>query len=346
MSYDPLNTPMKKIQSLSIHSPDIKQIMLQKGYSNAISDKVLNDLNFKLNDITNVADIDDKFNQIHNKNFNQMESIINHYSMKRQGDNSNLNKKKRRTLTGIEELISSPSQERSPERMVRDGHDLGRGLGRDVAPVVPGLAGFLGLILSGPTRLSPGKVSPTKLSPTRQSRQPRQSRQSPTRAPKISPPKISAPKISPPKISPPKISAPTVSLAPTTSPKISPSKKSFDLNGMLNRKISIPRSPDKFKQPQTFQRIEPQIPKLQKKSSIPTLQKRPSNSSILSVKQPTLTKKSSIPTLQKKPSTASINSQSSMSSHRTIDSSSFAKPTISSSQKSLDRFTRFKNKFR
>ncbi|WEJ96712.1 hypothetical protein PSN45_004255 [Yamadazyma tenuis] len=187
-SDDPLNTPIKKIKSLSIHSPDIKQIMVDKGYSNSISDKVLSEMNLRLDSIASLPSSpvrDDSapisapfdFNAVHNNHFNQMESIMSHYSIKRNPSELALHKKKRRTLTGIEE---------SP-----------------VLASVPNAA---------------NRASPTR---------------------------------------------------------ISPSKKSFNLNGMLSRKISVPKSrtpsPAKeFKRPVSFQRIA-EVPSLQKNGSIPSL---------------------------------------------------------------------------
>lgn len=113
-SSDSMNTPIKKIQELSIASPNIKQIMVDKGYSNSISDKVLNEINYKLQEIPSSPVHDgspepqDQFSKMHNLDFSKMESIMNHYSMKRMNNYNNNSTKKRRTLTGIEETNSSP----------------------------------------------------------------------------------------------------------------------------------------------------------------------------------------------------------------------------------------------
>ena len=113
-SSDSMNTPIKKIQELSIASPNIKQIMVDKGYSNSISDKVLNEINYKLQEIPSSPVHDgspepqDQFSKMHNLDFSKMESIMNHYSMKRMNNYNNNSTKKRRTLTGIEETHSSP----------------------------------------------------------------------------------------------------------------------------------------------------------------------------------------------------------------------------------------------
>lgn len=403
LANDFLNTPIKKIQALSIHSPDIKQIMVDKGYSNSISDKVINELNLKLNDISNLPphnddkfmDVEamhtDHFDKIHNNHFDKMESIMNHYSIKRNTLELNNTKKKRRTLTGVEE---------SPVL-------LNSAFGRLTAPKLSS-----NIPIISPTRKGNGLLS----SPINTS----------SNSNFLSSPNRVQNGDSPNRVSP---------------SRISPSRGSYNLNGILNRKMSVPKSrqpsPTRdFKLPKAFTKIDSSntqnkppiphlsdktipvlqkkssIPTLQKKSSIPTLQKKPSiptlqkkpstptlqqkppvptlqskpsisafntqlhnKPSIPTINKkpsiPTLSKKSSIPTLQKKPSTSfSSTSISSISStphfnyvsnptthindsniyfkHSSESSSSltgYARPTISSSQKSLDRFTRFKNKF-
>lgn len=381
LANDFLNTPIKKIQKLSIHSPDIKQIMVDKGYSNSISDKVINELNVKLNDISNLPSYqedkfkginelhNDQFDKIHNTHFEQMESIMNHYSIKRNTLEVNNTKKKRRTLTGVEEspvLLNNAFNRLTAPKLSSN------------IPIISPTRNNGNHLLSSPINTSNNcsfLSSPNRV----------ESSESPNGSNRTSPNRISP-------------------------SRISPSRGSYNLNGILNRKISVPKqktvSPTRdFKLPKTFTKIDPSninnkpqlpelsertTPSLQKKSSIPTLQKKPSIPTLQKKPSiPTLQKKPSIPTLQKKPSIPNLNKKSSIptlqkkpstsfsnnsissistapvfnyvsnptthvnesniyfknSSESSNSLSSYAKPTISSSQKSLDRFTRFKNKF-
>ncbi|CCE85925.1 Piso0_005565 [Millerozyma farinosa CBS 7064] len=147
MEEDALNTPISRIKNLRITSPEdipveggctsgsgldvvqdrsILQAMIEKGYSQKITNNVLQELNARANDIASqlkspsTKDVmlqrrRKRFSGIHRAGFNKMESISNHYSVKgahEQKDPMTVTKK-RRTLTGIE-LSSSPVK--SPPR--------------------------------------------------------------------------------------------------------------------------------------------------------------------------------------------------------------------------------------
>ncbi|CAH6719172.1 hypothetical protein CLIB1444_02S02542 [[Candida] jaroonii] len=277
MDTDIMNTPIKRISKLSIKSPNLKQIMVDKGYSNTISDVVLNEMN-KYIDIDDYESPDDspkqhnKFDSIHKSSFSKMESISDHYTV--------YQKKKRRTLTGIEE---------SP-------------------------------VFEGNSELTRKPLSPIK---------------------SLSPTKHLTPNISPDTHK--ELPSPNRSQSPNKSPnKISPSKKSYNLNDILTRKISYPKSrtPSPLKDKSNLQSKplpkvpsmvteKPRIPSLQHQSSIPKLQAKTSvpsfrqsniKSSIPTVKNsitsqntsiPTLNHKSSIPTLNHKSSIPTLNHKSS-----------------------------------
>lgn len=147
MEEDALNTPISRIKNLRITSPKdipvegdcasgsgldvvqdrlILQAMIEKGYSQKITNNVLQELNARANDIAlqfKLPSTKDamlqrrrkRFSGIHRAGFNKMESILDHYSVKgahEQKDPMTVTKK-RRTLTGIE-LSSSPVK--SPPR--------------------------------------------------------------------------------------------------------------------------------------------------------------------------------------------------------------------------------------
>lgn len=359
---DELNTPIKKIKNLSIASPDIKRIMVEKGYSNSISDKVLNEMNIKLSqsghqygsspmsdneihidnvdmdELDRLENQENKFNHIHKDYFNKMESIMNHYSIKRDTSELLNSKKKRRTLTGIEESPVHPpnhyqadSPYRPPSRNPRGQHP----------------------------RLMRSKLSPTKI-PNMSLSSVNNSFNSPHHLPPNPLPNSEN------NGSPIQRSEHTNLLPIRASPsRISPSRKSYNINGMLTRKISVPRSrsPSRdsptrpnasntsnndFKQPKNFHKINsqptaipkltPNQPSLQKKSSIPTLNhsnlpKKPSIPSFNTLQKkssiPTLQKKSSIPTLQSKPSIPTLQSKPSIPTLKTKSSI----PTLNSLQK-------------
>ncbi|CAI5759932.1 unnamed protein product [Candida verbasci] len=159
-------------------------------------------------------------------------------------------------------------------------------------------------------------------------------------------------------------------------------KSSLELAGVqshqLQKKSSIPQLQRKSSIPQLQKK--PSIPQLQKKPSIPQLQKKSSISQLNQQQQPQLRKKSSIPTfnkiapnssklstskslISKSPTTSSMNTinvnskilqnttnipnQIPKSKSVTIPQpfSLYNKPTISSSQKSLNKFHKFKEKF-
>lgn len=147
MEEDAINTPITRIKNLRITSPEdipiegscnggsgldvvqdrlILQAMIEKGYSQKITNNVLHELNARANDIAlqlklpSTKDVmlqrrRKRFSGIHRAGFDKMESILDHYSVKgvhEQKDPETVTKK-RRTLTGIE-LSSSPVK--SPPR--------------------------------------------------------------------------------------------------------------------------------------------------------------------------------------------------------------------------------------
>lgn len=147
MEEDALNTPISRIKNLRITSPEdipveggcasgsgldvvqdrlILQAMIEKGYSQKITNNVLQELNARANDIAlqlklpSTKDVmlqrrRKRFSGIHRAGFNKMESILDHYSVKGAHEHKDpvTVTKKRRTLTGIE-LSSSPVK--SPPR--------------------------------------------------------------------------------------------------------------------------------------------------------------------------------------------------------------------------------------
>lgn len=369
MDYDTscsvLNTPIKKIRNLTLTSPkqpspirypsmsdfpvksdSIFQNMVDKGYSQTISNKVLRELDSRANEIStrlvgasgpNVASASHKkkrYSGVHRPLFSKMESISSHYAASRStGVNSSPVRdfpssatKKRRTLNGPEEIFGSDKENELPSRRKEPRPEpLSAASSRiPVLGATPALAPTQNTHMS--RTLSPGpSTSPVLLlSPFRAEQTPLHASESSTWSSSLSPLKFT---------------------------KISPSKGSMDLNLLLRgndefAKPAIPRvrqsslqmagvvnypSPGQglLKKPSipTLQKRpsvaslqkKPSIPSLQKKPSIPTLQKKPSI--------PTLQKKSSIPTLQKKPSVPSFKTPAPTLNKKT-SVSSFQRPAI------------------
>lgn len=420
-SSDSMNTPIKKIQELSIASPNIKQIMVDKGYSNSISDKVLNEINYKLQEIPSSPVHDgspepqDQFSKMHNLDFSKMESIMNHYSMKRMNNYNNNSTKKRRTLTGIEETNSSPLKGKiSPSKKSMNLNELLHNTNPPSA------------IHSNDRKFSfPRSKTPSPYKNNTFAQRPKlPTLQSKSSIPRLQK-KSSATNLTPGSPLEKKPSSSHLNRSLEKKPSSShlnrslekkPSTSHLDTQSSLNKKVTNPQKPvprlqSKSSIPlldkQNPLQKKPSIPQLQKKSSIPQLQKKPSipqlqkkpsipqlnkeissnqlqkkpsipqfNNPQLQKKSsiPQLQKKSSIPQLQKKPSTSQIQaptfapqiqsetstpqfekqyftSQAKLSTKPEFKEPypkrepTFNKPTVSSSQKSLDKFMRFKTRF-
>lgn len=321
LSMSGLNTPIKKIRNLTLASPGspvrypsmsdfpvadpIFLSMVDRGYSQTLSNKVLQELDCRANEIsTKLASHAPKvtvakkkrYSGVHRPLFSKMESISTHYAAARLDDSSPAREfalsatKKRRTLNGPEELFGGLDKENdSPIRRK-----------------VPAL----GAVLLTPLTTSFG--SPT-LAP----------------APLLSPFRADSPTRIP-------VLAPSAMESPTRFTRISPSRGSVNLNKMLNDDDDDFVKPLPRVRQSSLQRagVQPVLgtpliyglngrsgtPNLQKKSSIPSLQKKPSvpslqtkasfsnlqNRPLLKPSTATLQKKPSIPTLQKKPSIPTI----------------------------------------
>lgn len=271
--------------------------MVEKGYSQTISNKVLQELDSRANEIsstlmpsTSLAKVQRKrYSGIHRPLFSKMESISSHYAASR-AQNDALNSsptrdfpssatKKRRTLNGPEEIFGSDKENESPSRRKGPFGYVNMTSLDSKTPFVLGRT-----LLPAPT-LKPGPehVSLLRSSPVQD--------HSPSRIP-------------------------VAMSSPLKFTKISPSKGSMNLNLLLHEDDFVKPSVPKHRQsslemagvdtsgarhglrPGASLQKKPSIPTLQKKSSIPTLQKKPSI--------PPLQKKPSIPTLQKKVSVTNL----------------------------------------
>lgn len=153
--YSVLNTPMRKIRDLSLHSPTqlslspvrypsmsdfaikldfISESMLSKGYSQTLSNSVLRELDTRVNEINvklspkmsskATAARRKRFSGIHKPLFQNMESISSHYAASRLNESPDRNTdisssatKKRRTLNGPEEIFAGIGDDVSPTRL-------------------------------------------------------------------------------------------------------------------------------------------------------------------------------------------------------------------------------------
>lgn len=345
-----LSTPIKKIKNLRLDSPGatspiypkldeiyspshIMDSMIDKGYSQRLTNTVLNELNMRANEISkliksptsqepcNNATIrrNKRYSGIHRSRFNNMESISSHYAAKRSSNGKDPQNTKHDSIKVLDTLLKRSENviEKKPTE-----NDLGkRDAYLDISSVTKRRK-----TLNGPEEVL--NLNPFK---------------------------------------------PAVPNQPLSSPikKLSPSKKSFNLNKLLkegddNGVFLKPVAPSKklrtsslelagVKLPQrdiqsrenpspilSKKQYTPEIhkqssiPQLQKKSSIPQLQKKPSVSQ-LQTKNPSsqqqsfsstnqLYKKSSIPQLLKKPSIPQLQKKSSIPQLQ-------KKPSISNLQK-------------
>lgn len=364
-----LSTPIKKIRNLTLNSPSspllnfaktsprsqnavrypsmsdlpasdpIFSSMVEKGYSQAISNKVLVELDNRANEITTriaskpLPTKKKRYSGVHRPLFAKMESILAHYAATRaqkeplpQKEYSGSATKKRRTLNGPEEIFGDlAADDESPVR--RRDADLTTNM--DIDSSDPSLL-RQGLLTTEKPHLEPVSQIPAPLVPF--------GRLSPflTRS----------------------------SLSPSRNNRISPSKGSMNLNGLLNDdsafvKPAVPKSrqsslqmagvspgyyrntsfsplpsgqsnSDLHKMLHGSLHKKSSIPSLQKKTSIPSLQKKPSIPTLQKKPSiPSLQKKTSIPTLQKKPSVPSLLKKSSVASPKKLTSvASLQKPPL------------------
>lgn len=296
------------IRTEAINLDPIFHNMVDKGYSQTISNKVLRELDSRANEISSrliptplAAAITAQKNKkrysgIHRPLFSKMESISSHYAASRTHPDSSPAKdfpssatKKRRTLNGPEEIFGDKENE-SPTRKV-GGRSESSKASRHSQHAVPVLG--MAPSLSAPIRSISGKVLLS--SPIRQ------------------------------ESSPSRFQVDSHLSSPNKFSKISPSKGSINLNLLLHGDDNFVKPAPKIRQSslqmagvyvegtslqkpssQTLQK-KPSIQALQKKPSIPTLQKKLSIPTLQrKTSIPPLQKKQSIPSLQKKPSTTTL----------------------------------------
>lgn len=374
MDYDSplsvLNTPIKKIRDLTLNSPNppspvrypsmgdfpvksdpIFQNMVEKGYSQTISNKVLRELDSRASEIStrlgatlvNISTIDQKkkrYSGIHRPLFSKMESISSHYAASRSTDSESTSPvrdfpssatKKRRTLNGPEEIFDTDKEKKSPPRKKEPGVYLEQ-FHTSPVPFLGRAPSLIPVPAQGRTLSSgPSLAAPLLSSPFRPQSSPSRNNSSNSSSSNAS--------------------------SPLKFSRISPSKGSMNLNLLLhgNDEFIKPAVPSvrqsslqmagvvhgdrKFALPSSSSILamlkKPSIPSLQKKSSIPSLQKKNSFAS--------LQKKPSVPTLQKKPSIASLqNHQIASPQRKSAIPSLQKKPSVSSLQKkpSMSSFQR------
>ncbi|KAJ8146165.1 hypothetical protein OY671_000736 [Metschnikowia pulcherrima] len=336
-----LNTPIKKIRNLTLHSPgsvspvrypsmsdfpmghdSINESMLEKGYSQTLSSAVLDELDNRAKEISSNVSITNsaarplstntkRYSGIHRPLFSKMESISSHYAASRQTeqtdqDISSSATKKRRTLNGPEEIFFATQDDPSPTR--RKIH------------------------------ISPGKNGERSAIPLRQTAK---HLSNDLFAGRLQPLQLNVPlkAVSPVKEAPasPEMSNASLCSSPLKTPGISPSKGSMNLHGLLSddSKFAKPEGPVRIRQSSLqMAGVKPSmggIPSLSRKTSNndlnnnrahPHLQKKPSfesvngkqASNILRSKTstPSLNKQPSMNNLQKKPSIPQLQRKSSI----------------------------------
>lgn len=325
-----------------------------------------------------------RYSGIHRAKFNKMESISNHYSVKDRDADSSINRndegkrnlanmdiinKKRRTLTGMEQTLklspvkytvpqnsspikespqSSPIKRISPSKKSMNLNKLlNEGEGKRSTSL--GMAGV------SPTRaLSvltiPKLAKPTLIQKDSHSSSPRI---------KHSIPKLHATKLTSqenkenaPIPRPP--SSKSQNLSFNTTLQNNPALSNRQQIPTLSHKLSIPSLSQKLTIPKLSHKLS--IPKLSHKLSIPSLSHKQSSSTFQKPPTPLSKSKSSyhdsirlIPIQEKQafPKSNSTNLSAQQPKRYTIPKpfSLYNKPTISSSQKSLNKFQRFKDKF-
>ncbi|KAF8002729.1 hypothetical protein HF325_003694 [Metschnikowia pulcherrima] len=336
-----LNTPIKKIRNLTLHSPglvspvrypsmsdfpmghdSINESMLEKGFSQTLSSAVLDELDNRAKEISSNVSITNsaakslltntkRYSGIHRPLFSKMESISSHYAASRQTeqtdqDISSSATKKRRTLNGPEEIFFATQDDPSPTR--RKIH------------------------------ISPGKNGERLAIPLRQTAK---HLSNDLFAGRLQPLQLNVPlkAVSPVKEAPasPEMSNALLCSSPLKTPGISPSKGSMNLHGLLldDSKFAKPEGPVRIRQSSLqMAGVKPSmggIPSLLRKTSNndlnnnrahPHLQKKPSfesvngkqASNILRSKTstPSLNKQPSMNNLQKKPSIPQLQRKSSI----------------------------------
>lgn len=341
-----------------INSDPIFQNMVDKGYSRTISNKVLQELDSRANEISSrmvptplmatmaAQKKKKRYSGIHRPLFSKMDSISSHYAASRSHGDSSPAKdflssatKKRRTLNGPEEIFGSEKENESPSRKV---------------------AGRPDSLQPSTQRLSPQRSHSPQLTHSLQHSHSPQPSQIPVFGQNIrlhqatpvlgTAPSLAAPtRANPANLllsspirqdnSPTRIPLPSLTLvSPSKFNKISPSKGSMNLNLLLQGDDNFVKPAPKIRQSSlqmagvyqndgsTLQK-KPSIASLQKKPSIPSLQKK------LSI--PSLQKKPSSSTLQKKPSIPTFGSGIGSTYTGTLTSSTVmdASPSIPSLQK-------------
>lgn len=389
-----LSTPIKKIKGLSLGSPlypslnefqpnNMAQEMVNRGYSQTLTNNVLEELNARANEVSQNVNLspsnriptssasrrNKRYLGIHRAKFKKMESIANHYSVKtidadpngnmndvgkRNLANMNIINKKRRTSTGMEEILKlSPvkcavPQKSSPIKETPQSSPI-----RRISPSKKSM-NLNKLLNEGDnkrsTSLQMAGVSPAKTQSVRTI--PKLTKPVPANNDNNGSPRMksSIPKLNSTKFNSredkeneaiSKFSFSKSQKFSTLDNRRKPSTViSNKHNGELSNKLSIPSLSHKLSIPKLAHKLS--ISSLTHKLSIPSL-----NHSSL---QPLTKSKSAyddsirlVPS-QKKPVPDSNGQQP---KRYTIPKpfSLYNKPTISSSQKSLNKFQRFKDKF-
>ncbi|KAK6458848.1 uncharacterized protein RJT20DRAFT_132005 [Scheffersomyces xylosifermentans] len=340
-----LNTPIKRIQNLTLNSPSsplypslddiiitspsqtVVTSMLERGYSQKITNNVLQELNSRANEISNLITSppsnsnmssrtatsrrSKRYSGIHHHKFQQMESISHHYSVHEMPTEK----------SPVKTVLNSNLNNNLNSNFNSHGTTMDPGSKRS-SPTVAQSSTKRRRTLNGPEEVLNSQQGSLQLSSS-----PDKTLSSPIR-------------------------------------KISPSKKSMNLHSILtgnedsvdNSALSSPTKEKEFAKPyppsskfrasslQMAGVHTPQlqkkssIPQLQKKSSIPNLQKKPSSSNLQT--KPLLSnlqKKPSIPNLQSRPSIPNLQQKSSISNlqaHASLQqhpsyTPSYAQPTLS-----------------
>lgn len=326
-----------------------------------------------------------RYSGIHRAKFNKMESISNHYSVKNRDADSNINRndvgkrnlanmdiinKKRRTLTGMEQTLKlSPVKFTVPQNSSPIKESPQSSPIKKISPSKKSM-NLNKLLNDGEskksTSLEMAGVSPTRtlsvLSIPKLAKPTLIPKDSHNLSPRI---KHSIPKLHATKFTsqenkenapiPRSPSSKSQKLSFYTSMQNNPASSSKKQIPALSHKLSIPSLSQKLSIPKLSHKLS--IPKLSHKLSIPSLShKQSSSTSIQPPSKPLSKSKSSyhesirlIPIQEKQafPKSNSTNLSDQQPKRYTIPKpfSLYNKPTISSSQKSLNKFQRFKDKF-
>lgn len=332
-----LSTPIRKIRNLTLNSPSTSPLqkllnkspqssvrypsmsdlpsdpifssMVDKGYSQTISNTVLRELDSRANEISTklapkpLANKKKRYSGVHRPLFAKMESISAHYAAARtstgplpQKDYIGSATKKRRTLNGPEEIFGALGDDNeSPVRHREDPYTNDM----DIDMEKPTLAPVSHLAPKLTPQLAPKLTPVSKLSPV-------------SKLAPASPFLTNIPQNGSSRLT----SSPvrSFSTSPTRPTGISPSKGSMNLNGLLNDDSVFAKPAPSQKMRQSSLQMAGVMPSPQKESSIPVLQRGPSIPSLLSRSSiPSLQRKLSIPSLQKKPSIPTLQKKPSVS---------------------------------